>query len=494
MKRKLTKKHRKYEILPPLLFAAKTTATAAWMLKLKQAGRIQKIGPRLYSSVPSSQVESAVRGGWKSIVAELYPDSIISHRSALEFKPTSENILVLTSSTNKNVKLPGLTLQFIRGPAALHDDPIVAGVRASSTARAFLENLSATKNTTSRALKVHEIEQRLEKILSVRGATSLNEIRGQAKKIALKFKWQREFTKLDKIIGALLGTRSPDNLKTPSARARSIGKPYDSDRLVLFDNLFAELRSTPLVEKKEVYKTNVHFRNKAFFEAYFSNYIEGTRFEIKEAEEIIFDKKIPHERPQDGHDILSTFNILSDPNEMSRLPESFGEFIDLLKSRHKILMSKRPEVKPGVFKEMPNRVGSTHFVQPELLAETLAKGFERYQDLPEGMARAIFMMFLVADVHPFKDGNGRVARVMMNAELYSKELSTIIIPTVYREDYLGALRALSQRSRPEILIKVLSRAHLFSNMEFSDYPKALQYLQVRNWFYEPGEATIKLKN
>ena len=27
------------------------------------------------------------------------------------------------------------------------------------------------------------------------------------------------------------------------------------------------------------------------------------------------------------------------------------------------------------------------------------------------------MMFLVAEVHPFADGNGRVARVMMNAEL-----------------------------------------------------------------------------
>ena len=28
-------------------------------------------------------------------------------------------------------------------------------------------------------------------------------------------------------------------------------------------------------------------------------------------------------------------------------------------------------------------------------------------------------MFLISEVHPFDDGNGRIARVMMNAELVS---------------------------------------------------------------------------
>jgi len=31
------------------------------------------------------------------------------------------------------------------------------------------------------------------------------------------------------------------------------------------------------------------------------------------------------------------------------------------------------------------------------------------------------MMFLVSEVHPFLDGNGRIARVMMNAELILAE-------------------------------------------------------------------------
>jgi len=33
------------------------------------------------------------------------------------------------------------------------------------------------------------------------------------------------------------------------------------------------------------------------------------------------------------------------------------------------------------------------------------------------MARALLAMFIVSEVHPFIDGNGRLARLVMNAEL-----------------------------------------------------------------------------
>ena len=46
------------------------------------------------------------------------------------------------------------------------------------------------------------------------------------------------------------------------------------------------------------------------------------------------------------------------------------------------------------------------------------------------------VMFVVAEVHPFSDGNGRTARLAMNCMLSARALSRIIIPTVYREDYL----------------------------------------------------------
>ena len=44
------------------------------------------------------------------------------------------------------------------------------------------------------------------------------------------------------------------------------------------------------------------------------------------------------------------------------------------------------------------------------------RGFEMYRTLDTPSRRAAFIHFLVSEVHPFADGNGRVPRMMMNAE------------------------------------------------------------------------------
>jgi len=478
------------EVLPLLLFPAKSKSEEAWLTRLKKQKRIRKIGPRLYTSVSAEKTAAVVQGQWAHIISQLYPEALLSYRSALEFKPSPENQITLTSTTNRSVKLPGLTLNFIRGPKALSDDSAFMGFHACSQARAFLENLSVSKTTAKRALSRPDLEAKLENILRVTGESGLNQIRDRAREIAGTFAWQNEFEKLNQIIGALLGTRPSQTLASAIAKSRARGRAFDIARVARFDVLFAELRANPLKEFKDSFSAHDHFNNKAFFEAYFSNYIEGTTFEIKEAEEIVFDKKIPPKRPKDAHDILSTMNIVSDPNEMRKLPQTSEELESLLKYRHKVLMQQRPEAMPGNYKEEPNRAGDTHFVLPGDISGTLEKGFERYQELPIGLPRAIFMMFLVAEVHPFTDGNGRIARIMMNAELFSKGLVTIIIPTVYRKDYLTTLRALTRRDRPEPLVRMLARAQQFSCKEFSPYGKVLAELQAKNWFRESDEAKL----
>lgn len=122
---------------------------------------------------------------------------------------------------------------------------------------------------------------------------------------------------------------------------------------------------------------------------------------------------------------------------------------------------------------------------------TLLKGLELYSAVEPGLPRAIFMMFLVAEVHPFEDGNGRVARIMMNAELENAGLSRIIVPTVFRDDYLLALRALSLSDSPAPLCKVLDFAQEFSAaIDMSSYENALQKLTESNAFRDPDEARL----
>ena len=104
-------------------------------------------------------------------------------------------------------------------------------------------------------------------------------------------------------------------------------------------------------------------------------------------------------------------------------------------------------------------------------------------------------MFLISEVHPFLDGNGRAARVMMNAELVNKGQSKIIIPTVYRDDYMLSLRKLTRQQEPAPYVRMLMKAHLFSSGITGDNMGAMEeFMKTSNAFKEHDKAKLKMIN
>lgn len=122
-------------------------------------------------------------------------------------------------------------------------------------------------------------------------------------------------------------------------------------------------------------------------------------------------------------------------------------------------MKERPEVYPGEFKTQPNRAGNTEFVHSRLIRGTLVEGSRLLPTVPEGTARALLAMFLISEVHPFTDGNGRLARLVMNAELNVVGSCRIIVPTLYREEYLDCLRNLTRDADPVPYMNAMQRIH-----------------------------------
>jgi len=92
-------------------------------------------------------------------------------------------------------------------------------------------------------------------------------------------------------------------------------------------------------------------------------------------------------------------------------------------------------------------------------------------------------------VHPFSDGNGRLSRIMMNAELTANNEMKIIIPTIYRSNYLSALKALSQNRILEPFVRTLDFAQRYTqHVDWSDLNKAKVMLTQSNAFMDPREA------
>ena len=394
------------------------------------------------------------------------------------------------------VELPGLVFRPRRGPGPLESDRLfIGGARLVSTARAYLENMRSSRargERLARTLSSEEIEERLDTLLRRQGQEALDRLRDDARAIAPQLGLEDEFEKLNSLIGSLIGTRDADG-KSGIAKARAAGRPYDPDRIRLFEALFAALREIIPNARSSPPHTGEANANLSFFEAYFSNFIEGTEFTVEEAEEIIFGGVIPQERPDDAHDVLGTFRLVSDQVEIERVPSNFEDFLKILRHRHATIMEARPDKNPGMFKSKANRAGATVFVMPDLVEGTLQRGFEFLDGLADPFQRATFMMVLVSEVHPFADGNGRAARVMMNAELVARDEERIIIPTAYRIDYLDALRALSLNTEPVPVIRMLDYAQRYTHaIDWSEFNHAHQLLQETGAFGEGEEAHIRI--
>ena len=469
-----------------------TSATSGAVLRAIRAGRLRKLGSRLYTSNMTDAPDQIVKRNLWRIVAGYFPGALVADRTALENAPAPDGTVCVISPRGNDIELPGLILRPRRGIGPLASDrPFLDGLFLSSSARAWLENMRPSRGRGGRlprTLPRLELEKRLDTLIRRGGAEDANRLRDEIRAVAPELGLQAAAEDIDRLIGGLLGTREA-SFSSSAARARARGRPYDPHRADLFQVLHTALRNHPPIARPARARPPDGEATLAFYEAYFSNFIEGTEFEVQEAADIVFGGHMPAERPADAHDVLGTWAVVSSEREMSRTAGDIRMFRDLLMERHARIMQGRPGMGPGRFKIAANRVGDTHFVTPDLVEGTLERGFGFLRSLETPFQRAVFVKFLIAEVHPFADGNGRLSRVMMNAELVAAGEERIVIPTVFRNNYLSALRVLSRNEKPEPLIQALDYAQRWTRaMDWSDISSTGRWLGTCNAFLMPDEA------
>ena len=470
------------DTLPEILFSQGTDqARSRRVRRLAAEGHLRKLHAGVYTSNLDAPADSVVLRHWRAIVGHLLPGGVISHRSAFDGRPQDGKLLVTRGRTRRTLELPGLTVEVLPGPPAVTDgaarDVPYGSLFLASEPRRFLENLGRGRGWSERVLPQQEVEVQLDRMLALRGEHRLNDLRDACRTLAGLLDMTTEFARLDGIVGALLGTHAARNLSARQALARAAGRPYDPGRLDLFDTLFSALNREVFAAIADPAPAGLARENFAFFESYFSNYIEGTTFTVAEAESIIFDGRIIENRSADSHDILGTFAAATRSPWRDRPAQDADEFLAWLKSVNAQVMQQRPEKKPGEWKDQVNQAGSTVFVLPELVPGTLREAFERILALVDPLARALMTMFVVTEVHPFIDGNGRTARLAMNCVLSAAGLARIIVPTVYREDYLLPLKALSNNADAKPFVAAMTRIQSWSTA--FDYGAPRDQLRAR---------------
>ena len=209
--------------LQPIIFGSSDSSLSKVISKLEKEGKLKKIAPRIYTSNLSDSPEEIISKNILTIIGNQYPGSLLSHRSAFEYKPTRAGHIFITYSYTKKIKLPGVTLRILEGPGPIPgDNKFVAALHVSQRERALLENLQVSRKSgpESKTLSLPEIEAQLEKIIRVNGEDEINKVRDKAREIAEQLDMLSEFEKLNKLIGALLTTKSSKILTSPIAADR----------------------------------------------------------------------------------------------------------------------------------------------------------------------------------------------------------------------------------------------------------------------------------
>jgi hypothetical protein len=428
------------------------------------------------------------------VLATLYPGSVIGYRSAFMGGVPVAGVIHLNYSYDRVRQLPGLTVVLVKATGnALGDMPIAGrDLYFPSNARLLMENLTINRGKIRKTVSREDVEERLMTMCEARGEDSLRQLREQAQALAPELALERELTILEGLIGSTLGTRAKSQLSSHAGKAWASGNPYDKARMALFEKFASVLRATPLARIPSVTHSGTARTNFAFLESYFSNFIEGTEFDVAEARAFVLQGKPVENRPKDSHDILSVFQQALQPGWANQTLAAGEPALEQLRARHADMLRERPETNPGEFKDRENFAGNTAFVLPRLVRGTLIEGSKLLPSVPTGTARALFAMFLVSEVHPFLDGNGRLARLVMNAELSAVGECRIIVPTLFREEYLDCLRVLTREREPAPFLGAMQLIHRWSAaFDYEDLDRTISAMRDSNAF-EKSRAQHKL--
>ena len=203
-----------------------------------------------------------------------------------------------------------------------------------------------------------------------------------------------------------------------------------------------------------------------------SNAIEGNTLTHRETAEIIEHGITVGGKPLKDHlEALDHYDAVQLMRAMASGGEPIGE--NAIRKLHASVVARsRPEI-AGVYSPYPRRIAGSPVVFPNpvkipKLMEAFGGKLESAASTPEDAFRAHFEL---TAIHPFSDGNGRTARLLMNLILLRGGYPPIAVRPEDRKPYLDALESASLTGDLSPFMAIM---HERLDETLADYLSALQ--------------------
>jgi len=176
---------------------------------------------------------------------------------------------------------------------------------------------------------------------------------------------------------------------------------------------------------------------------YTSNALEGNTLTESETKVVLEDgitiggKPLKDHLEALGH--AKAYDYLYELLEKSEITEP-----DILEL-HRLVVYDIQDAYPGAYRPRPVIITGTEFIPPapkdvpHLMTHFLAQQLPVWQKTKHPIEVAALAHLELVHIHPFMDGNGRTARLLLNLLLLKSGYTQTIIPPVVRADYIATL-------------------------------------------------------
>ncbi len=216
-------------------------------------------------------------------------------------------------------------------------------------------------------------------------------------------------------------------------------EPDARARLTSLQEQIEAFRGSGPLDEAAVKKLSEYFRIQHVFH---STGIEGNRLTLQETQVVVREGLELNDKPladqMEVKDLDSAFSFFE---ECTHKNSAFRE-IDL-REMHRLVVGHSPEAHPGEYRNIGVLITGSEMRPPEPLAvpglmDVLVRWMTQSDEL-DVLVRAAVVHHKFAASHPFADGNGRVARLLMNLVLLRNGYPIVNIRREERPRYYEAL-------------------------------------------------------
>lgn len=246
------------------------------------------------------------------------------------------------------------------------------------------------------------------------------------------------------------------------------------------------MKNKALFDKIDQYKKSIEERRPltadelkeldAYFRigvTYSSNALEGNSLTLSETKVLLEDGLTVGGKPI--HDCYEATGHAKAYDYMLTLARSKGFQLseDNVLRLHQLFYSGIDEEKAGRYRTGQVFITGTEYIPPT--AKEVPKLMQVFiSDLNEKRSKlhpvhlAAYAHRRLVDIHPFQDGNGRTARLLMNLILINAGYCIVSIPPVLRHDYITALQQAQRNKNPsdEAFIKLIAECEIEAQKDY----------------------------